>query len=136
MKKNRKVSKRQSAFASHVTRCGVVLIAIGMMVILNILSSTSCTMLMKKQGELERQLEKLTDVRTQEATRWEMMKSPEKVEMALLKSGLKMQLPHPVQNVRIGKTGVPYPGQISVARAKQRMGGEKAQVNGRKVTRW
>ena len=50
------------------------------------------------------------------------MTTPERVEEALLRHGLPMKPPHPVQNVQMRSDGTPYPGQISLARANRRNG--------------
>ena len=89
------------------------------MVILNLLSSSSCTMLLKEMGAKERELAKLEESRTQEATRWEELKTPEKIETALTRHGLSMKLPRADQCVRMRADGTPYPNQLSLKRARQ-----------------
>ena len=92
------------------------------MVILNLLASSSCTQLMKAKGEKERELVRLDEARMRESTRWDEMKTPEKVEQALLRHGLAMKLPKGDQTVRIRADGTPWPRQLSMARDKQRSG--------------
>ena len=122
MRRNRKVPKKMSVVATNTMRFGAILVFFFVMVILNLLSSSSCTQLMKTKGEFERELAKLEDARMRESTRWEEMKTPERVEAALLRHGLSMRVPRPEQNVQMKGDGAPYPGQLSVARAKQRNG--------------
>ena len=111
-----------SVVAANTMRFGAILVLFFVMVILNLLSSSSCKQLMKTKGDLERELAKLEDSRMREATRWEEMKTPDRVEEALLRHGLAMRVPRPEQNVQMKPDGTPYPGQLSVARARQRAG--------------
>lgn len=119
MRKNRKVSKKMSVIAKNTMRFGAVIVFFFVMVILNLLSSSSCNMLLKEKGEKERELAKLEESFTQEETRWEEMKAPEKIEAALLKHGLSMKTPRHDQFVRMHVDGTPYPNQLSLRRARQ-----------------
>ena len=111
-----------SVVATNTMRFGAIIVFFFVMVILNLLSSSSCTQLLKTKGELEREIAKLEDARMREATRWEEMKTPEKVEVALLRHGLAMKLPRAEQTVRLMPDGTPRPGQLSLAKAKMRGG--------------
>ena len=122
MRKNRKIPKKMSVVATNTMRFGAIIVFLFVMVILNLLASSSCTQLMKAKGEKERELARLDEARMRESTRWEEMKTPEKVERALLQHGLAMKLPRPDQKVRMRTDGTPYPGQLSMARARQRSG--------------
>ena len=122
MRKNRKMPKKMSVVATNTMRFGAIVVFLFVMVILNFLASSSCTQLMKIKGNKERELAQLDESRMREATRWEEMKTPDKVEVALLRHGLAMKLPRPDQSVRIRPDGTPYPGQPSLARARQRSG--------------
>ena len=120
MRKNRKIPKKMSVVATNTMRFGAIIVFFFVMVILNLLSSSSCTQLLKVKGELEREIAKLDDARMRESTRWEEMKTPEKVEEALLKHGLAMKFPRAEQTVRLRPDGQPFPGQLSVSKAKMR----------------
>jgi len=119
MKRNRRVPKKMSVVAANSMRFGAIVVFFFVMVIMNLLSSSSCTMLLKEKGAKERELAKYEEARTQEATRWEGMKAPEKIEAALVRHGLAMRLPHADQCVRMRPDGTPYPNQRSVRLAKQ-----------------
>ena len=93
MRKNRKIPKKRSVMAANSMRFGAIIVFFFVMVILNLLSSSSCTMLLKEKGLKERELAKLEEYRTQEATRWEQLKTTENIEAALLRHGLSMKLP-------------------------------------------
>ena len=90
MRKNRKIPKKMSVVASNTMHFGAVIVILSVMVILNLLASSSCTQLMKTIGEKERELVKLEDSKMRESTRWEEMKTPERVEESLRAHGLAM----------------------------------------------
>lgn len=115
-RKNRKINKKMSVNVQVGTHLGAVIAFLFLMVILNLLASSSCQQLMKRIGTQERELARLEDARSREATRWEEMKTPDKVETALLRHGLSMRAPRPEQNVLMKANGQPYPGQLSVAK--------------------
>jgi len=130
MKKNRRVNKKMSVNTLIATHFGSVLIVLFIMVVLNLLASSSCQQIMKSIGENERELKRLEDVCNRASTCWEEMKTPEKIGAALLRHGLAMRPPRPSQNVFMKEDGTPYPGQHSVAMARKRAKGTSAaQVN-------
>lgn len=120
MAKNRRIPKRRSVVMTNTMRVGAVLGMLFVMSIINLLASSSCQQLLKAIGEDERELARLEDARQREASRWEEMKTPEKIEQALLRHGLSMRAARADQEVHMKSNGEPYPGQISVARARQR----------------
>ena len=120
MRKNRKIPKKMSVVAANTMRFGAIIVFFFVMVILNLLSSSSCTMLLKEKGMKERELEKLEKTRVQESMRWEGLKTPEKIEIALFRHGLSMKLPRADQCVRMRADGKPlYPNQVALRRASQ-----------------
>lgn len=129
MRRNRKVTKKMSVVAANTMRFGAILVFFFVMVILNLLSSSSCSQLLKAKGALELELAKLEDSRMRESTRWEEMKTPERIERALIRHGLSMRPPRPEQTVRMRANGTPYVGQLSVAKARQRNGAMTASVS-------
>lgn len=125
MKKNRKRSKKMSVMASRSMHIGAVMIMLFVMVILNLLASTSCTQLMKSIGEKEKLLSRLEKDRQRESARWDAMKGPEDLDRALLRFGLSMHYPKAEQIVMMDGQGRPRPGQLSVARARARLNAAK-----------
>lgn len=119
-RRNRKISKRMSVIAGRSMQIAAVMLILFVMVIVNQLASSNCDQLTKVIREKERQLAKLEDERSRESARWEEMKTPEKLESALMRHGLSMRYPKADQVVRMKSDGRPYPGQVSVARAQQR----------------
>lgn len=130
-RKNRKINKKMSVNTAVATHFGAVIAFAFIMVIMNVLASSSCQQILKRIGAEERELAKLEDSRSREATRWEEMKTPERVETALLRHGLAMRAPRPEQNVQMNMNGQPYPGQISVAKRLARSNLNVAGVRGR-----
>ncbi len=120
MKKNRKVSKRMSRISVHTMHIGAVMLMLFVMVILNLLASSSCNQLMKRIDEKERRLGKCEAELERSMARWDAMKSTDNLDRALVKWGLAMKVPHPNQMIRMDSAGRPVAGQTSVALARQR----------------
>lgn len=114
--------------ASIVAHAGVAVLACFVMVILNLLASSSCQHLSKEIGEKEKTLAKLDDAYNREEMRWEEMKTPERLDEALRSHGLAMKPPRPHQNVHMSADGKPYYGQLSVTQARRRNAAVSAQV--------
>lgn len=136
MKRNRKRTKKMSVVASNTMYLGSVVVMLFVVVIINLLASSSCQQLMKSIGEKERLLKKLEEERVRESARWDGMKTPEKLESALLQHGLAMRYPKPDQVVRMKIDGSPYPGQLSVQKrgvrvADARYSGKRSPSNRR-----
>lgn len=128
MKKNRRVKKSMSMNASIVTHASVIVLVCFVMVILNLLASSSCQHLAKEIGEKEKTLAKLDDAYNREEMRWEELKTPERLDEALRNHGLAMKPPRPNQNVHMSADGQPYCGQLAVTQARRRNAGMAAQV--------
>ena len=109
-----------SVMAKNTMRFATIIVFLFMMVILNMLSASSCTQLLKQKGDLEREIVRLDDSILRESTRWEEMKTPDRIEVALLRHGLSMKLPRPDQTIRMRADGTPRLGQLSLARAAAR----------------
>ena len=71
MGRNRRTPKKMSVLATNSMRFGAIIVFFGMMVILNVLSSSRCAQLLKEKGEMEREISRLEDARMRESTRWE-----------------------------------------------------------------
>ena len=112
MRKNRKVPKRLSVVATNTMRVGVILLFAFVMVILNLLASSSCSHLLKRKGEMEREIANLDNDQRRESTSWEQMTTPERVERALVSHGLAMKLPRPDQTSACAPTGLHTPASL------------------------
>ena len=128
MKKNRRVTKKMNVIAKGTMHIGAVLGVLFVMVIMNVLASSSCQQLLKTIGEDEKILARLDETLARESTRWEQMKTPDRVETALRGHGLMMRPARADQNVSMRGDGTPYPGQTSVAKMR-RKAAPVAQVN-------
>ncbi len=135
MRRNRKMPKKMSVMATNTMRFGAIIVVFFVMVILNILSSSSCTQLSARQGEMRREIKKLEDACQRESTRWEEMTTPENVEIALFRHGLSMKAPRAAQTGQMRESGAPRPGQLSLAKAKLRYEGVSAAAKPRPTAR-
>ena len=120
MKANRRVSKRMSVIATNSVRFGSLLGVFFLMTLVYLLSSSSCTQLTNEKGRLSRALDKLEEDHRRESTRWEEMKTPDRIEAAIARHGLKMALPRPDQQIHVNARGVPSPNQLALRRLRQR----------------
>lgn len=120
MRKNRKMSKKMSVMAGRTVQISAVMVMLFVMVIVNMLASSSCKHLTSTIKVKERQLAKLEEEKEREWARWHAMNTSENLEAALLRHGLAMRVPRGDQVVRLRSDGRPYPGQISVAKAAER----------------
>lgn len=120
MRKNRRVNKKMSVNVAIATHFGVLILTAFCMAIVNYLAYSNSQQLQKRIGVQERELARLEDAYNRETSRWAEMKTPERVERALLKHGLAMKPPRPEQNVKMKEGGTPYPHQLSVTMAQKR----------------
>lgn len=122
-KTNKFRTKRMSKIKMSTCYIGTLALTIVSIVIFYSYAQTECDQLLKSIGEKQRLLDRRTDELTRESARWEEMTTPEKIEVALRRQGLKMAFAKPCQNIRMSHAGVPRPGQLSVARAEQASAG-------------
>ena len=61
MRRNRKIPKKMSVVATNTMRFGAIIVFFFVMVILNLLSASSCTQLQNAKGALEREIVKLDE---------------------------------------------------------------------------
>ena len=131
MRRNRKISKKMSVVATNTMRIGSIVVFAAVMVILNLLASTTCNQLLKTKGDLERELANCESERIRAAAQWEEMTTPEQINVALWRHRLVMTVPKPEQNVQMKPDGTPYPGQLSLRRLKGSETGAMAANAGR-----
>lgn len=136
MRKNSKRSKSLSVWTLHTMNAAGVILMLFVMVIVNLLASSSGNRMVGSIREKERELARLEDERTRESARWEEMKTPEKLEIALVRNGLSMRSPRPDQVIRMRADGRPYPGQLSVnVAAKRRSAASPVAMNTKRSRR-
>lgn len=88
--------------------------------ILNLMADARCEQEANVIGEKERQIRALEDAKVREAAKWEELKTSEKLEVSLIRNGMKMNYAQPQQIIRMNAAGKVIPGQRSVALAQQR----------------
>jgi hypothetical protein len=93
-----------------------------MLSVVYMLGTSSCSQQLKTIGEKEKMLRRLEKDCQRESARWDAMRGPENLDRALLRFGLSMRYPKAEQVVMMDGQGRPRPGQLSVARARQRAG--------------
>ncbi len=129
MKKNRFVNSKKMSVSTKLTVHGLaMLVFVGLAIALNRLAASSCESLSRTIGERHKEIARLENDRCREMANWEAMKTPDKVESALLRHGLAMRAPSAEQNVHMKADGQPYLGQYSVAAARRRNGGRAAKA--------
>ena len=125
MRTNKFRTRRMSKIKMTTCYTGALALTLFATVILYSCAKTNCEPLMKSIGEKQRLLDRRTDEYTRETARWEEMTTPEKIEIALRRQGLKMSFAKPGQNIRMSSAGKPKPGQLSVARIRRLSAGSE-----------
>lgn len=119
-KRNRKMKKHTIFTAGSMGI--VVLIVTGFIMLMAYWSLDSrCSSISREIGKAEKRYEALEAECVQEMAHWDAMKTPEKLSEKLLRFGLEMKYARQDQIVRMNADGRPVAGQISVARARQRI---------------
>ena len=120
MKANRRVSKRMSVIATNSMRFGAILGAFFLMAFFYVLLASSCTQLTNEQGILGGELKKLEAAHVRESSRWENLTTPENIDAAIARFGLKMAFPRHDQYIRVKANGTPYANQLALTRLRRR----------------
>lgn len=123
MRTNKFHTKRTSKVKMTASCAIAFALTLASTVILYAFAKTNNDQLLKSIGDKQRLLDRRTDELTRETARWEEMTTPERIEVALRRQGLKMSFAKPCQNIRMTRSGVPRSGQLSVARLQQTAAG-------------
>lgn len=118
--KNRRVTKKMSVVAAGTWNIFAMMVFIVAAAILNLMADARCEQEANVIGEKERQIRSLEDAKVREAAKWEELKTSEKLEVSLIRNGMKMNYAQPQQIIRMNAAGKVIPGQRSVALANQR----------------
>lgn len=123
MKKNRRI-KRHSRFTSGATGIAALIVSSFIMLMIYWSLDVRCTAILREIGKAESQMKALESELGRELSRWNEMKTPERLDEKVTRFGLAMANAQPDQVVRMMPNGRPAPGQMAVARAqsKTRMG--------------
>lgn len=120
MKQNRKFKKSHSATATRTFQVGGVVLVVFIMTIFNIMAESKCKQIKSTIGKDKKELGRLEEAYLRECAKWEELTTPENLDRALLRHGLNMRYPKAEQIVKMDASGVPVPGQLSIAFAKNR----------------
>jgi hypothetical protein len=80
--------------------------------------NSRCSAITREIGSKERELRALEQELTRAQTAWDETKVTRKLDHALTRFGLKMDVPREDQLVRMSVSGEPIPGQLAVARLR------------------
>ena len=119
MRKNRRLTKRDSSLYAYTICAAGFLMALLVATMVYYFVDSKCTQLQQSIGREQNRLAQLEKERKRESARWEQMKTRTGLDDALRRHGLAMTLARPDQIVRIDEAGRVVPGQISVARIRQ-----------------
>ena len=117
MKRNKRI-KKNSRFATSSMGVASLIVTAFIMLMIFFAMNSRCSTITREIGLREKTLQRLESELTREKTRWDEMKVPERLKIALTRFGLEMDMPREDQIVRMGRTGVPVPGQLALARLR------------------
>lgn len=115
MRKNKKISKRMSRITVNMMHLGAIMLTFFVMVVLNLMASSSCSQLTKIIADKEKQLADSKVELSKNIVRWDSVKSSVNLERALVVRGMSMNYPKSNQIVRMDERGRVIPSQNSVA---------------------
>lgn len=118
MRRNKRRNKKYSHFATSSMGIASLIVSAFIMMMIFFAISSRCSAITRDIGQKEKELQRLESELTREKTRWDEMKVPERLKVALARFGLEMEIPREDQIVRIGRTGAPVPGQLALARMR------------------
>ena len=118
MRRNRRV-KKNSRFATSSMGIASLIVSAFIMMMIFFAMNAKCSAITREIGAKEKELQRLESELTREKTRWDEMKVPERLRIALTRFGLEMDVPREDQLVRMSKSGVPVPGQFALNRLRQ-----------------
>jgi hypothetical protein len=113
-RRNRRIKKNSRFVTSSMGIASLIVSGFIMMMIFFAVNSR-CAAITRDIGQKEKELKRLSEELAREKARWNDMKTTDKLKRALVKFGLEMNTPREDQIVRIGKNGVPVPGQLALA---------------------
>jgi hypothetical protein len=115
MRRNKRI-KKHSRFATSSMGVASLIVSGFIMLMIFFGMNSRCSSISRDIGKKERELQKLEAELTREKTRWDEMKVPERLNIALARFGLEMSAPREDQLVRMNGAGIPAPGQLALKR--------------------
>ena len=119
-RRNRKVNKH-SRFTVNTAGVVALLVTGFAMVMCYCVLGMRCTSIAQELQEAEKVYKQLTKESERVAARWTELMAVDRLDDKLTRFGLEMKLPRVDQVVRLNAEGRPLPGQIAVARARERL---------------
>ena len=121
--KRNKRTKRCSEFTLNTVHIAALVVSLFIMLMAYWFLDSRCGAIAQDIGAAEKALAKLDGELERETMKWNEMKTPEKLELALKKHGLDMNNPAPEQVIKMLPNGKIAPRQLSVVRALRRNAG-------------
>ena len=122
MRRNKR-TKRCSEFTLNTMHIAAIVLSLFIMLMAYWVLDSRCGAIGQEIGAAEKALAKLDGELERETMKWNEMKTPERLEIALKKHGLNMNNPAPDQVIKMMPNGKMAPRQISVVRAQRRNAG-------------
>ena len=119
-RRNRKVNKH-SNFTINTAGFVAVLVVGFAMVLSYCFLGMRCTSIAQELQEAEKTYKQLSKESERVAARWTELMAVDRLQDKLVRFGLEMNIPRADQVVRLNAAGRPLPGQIAVARARERL---------------
>ena len=122
MRRNKR-TKRCSEFTLNTMHIAAIVLSLFIMLMAYWVLDSRCGAIGQEIGAAEKALAKLDGELERETMKWNEMKTPERLELALKKHGLNMNNPAPDQVIKMKPNGRVAPRQMSVVRAQRRNAG-------------
>ena len=119
-RRNRKVNRHAHVTANTAGVVALILTACAMALVYGLLGMR-CTSISQKLQEAEKTYRQLVKESERVAARWNELMAVDRLKENLARNGLEMDMPRADQIVRMNAAGRPLPGQIAVARARERL---------------
>jgi hypothetical protein len=119
-RRNRKVNRHAHVTANTAGVVALILTACAMALVYGVLGMR-CTSISQELQEAEKTYRQLVKEGERVAARWNELMAVDRLKENLARNGLEMDMPRADQIVRMNAAGRPVPGQIAVARARERL---------------
>lgn len=119
-RRNRKVNRHAHVTANTAGVVALILTACAMALVYGVLGMR-CTSISQELQEAEKTYRQLVKEGERVAARWNELMAVDRLKENLARNGLEMDMPRADQIVRMNAAGRPLPGQIAVARARERL---------------
>ena len=119
-RRNRKVNKHSSFKVNTAGVAALLVTGFAMAMCYGVLGMR-CTSIAQELQQVEKEYKQLTKEGERVAARWAELMAGSQLDENLARCGLEMKVQEPYQVVRLNAAGRPLPGQIAVARAKERL---------------